>query len=125
LATGSVLGLSNWLIRNKLLHYRFSTQAEGASHICYYNVDHNKPHIIFAPATDLSSGKDKEPLLLRLPEMESKVKWTAKIVVDGTANASRKCYEWRKVDMLPAVGSYIRSYNFMAPQLVIAQERNF
>jgi hypothetical protein len=125
LASGNVLDIGNWLMRNKLIHYRFSVQAKGAAHICYLNVDHTKPHIVFVPATNLIGEKELEPFLLRLPEIEKKVKWASKFLIDDAANASRKCYDWRKIDMIPAMGTFIRMYNYMAPQLVIAQERDF
>lgn len=125
LASGNILGLSNWLITNKLIHYRFSVQAEGAIHMCYMNVDKGKPHAVFIPSIDMKSEKEKEPFLLRLPEIESKVKWSSKMVLDDAYSAGGKCPDFRKIDMIPAMGSFIRMYNFLAPQLVVAQERNF
>ncbi len=126
LSTSDPFKLSSFLLNNKLLHYRFVSDALGSSALCYISFNNAKPpKAIFIPLSNPIPENEREPLLLRLPGIEDKVKWTTKFVLDDAALKSDRCKDWRKIDIVSGLTNTYRVYNFMAPNIVIGQERNF
>lgn len=126
MATGNTLALTEWLKNNDLMHYRFNAEGAGALHVAYIaNADTERIKAVFVPAMNASKDLEREPVLLRLPEIERKLKWKNTITIDDASLKSVKYADWKKINIVHGIGSTIRVINYLPPQLVMAQEHTF
>lgn len=126
MASSNTLTLTEWIKNNELLHYRFNADGAGATHIAYIaNADTERIKAVFVPASNASKDLEREPVLLRLPEIERKLKWKNTFTIDDAALKSVRYADWKKINVVHGISSTIRVVNYMPPQLVMAQERTF